>query len=242
MKLAIDTSSTLPRASSPEVSPKDMTNKKRQSMSVHGSTSTMNLGELPNGISSSKRGHTRSDSQVWQPRDASWNQRPPWASIGHHAIVPWRSSSRLEGERRIRVVEGSDGSEYDAETDSIWDPLEGDTGLLQQKSEREEDEHADEAGHRADWLRTPKARAKQAVMPLRCPPSPPTSATRQDSLTVSLHENLEKDAHIPKVKAKNSRFIEHVDENAEMLRSLGIAYEEAKRRRISDWFNSLARR
>lgn len=203
----------------------------------------MNLGELPNGTSRSDRTHHRNDLQVWRPRDASSNQRPPWASIGHHAMVAWQSSSRFDNERTIRVVDASERSEYDVGTDSIWGPLEVDNEPLLTGSEREEDDHGDEFGCPADWLRTPKARASQPPMPVRCPPSPPISGPGQHDRVASLERDLERERHPSSATAKKrSRFIEHVDENAEMLKKLGISYDEGRRRGIGNWFNSLTRR
>ncbi|KAF2167067.1 hypothetical protein M409DRAFT_22502 [Zasmidium cellare ATCC 36951] len=226
---------------SPEVSPKDTADSTRHSLGMlTAPNSMMDLSESPSGGSRKRRQHRRSDSQVWRPRDASSRQRPSWASIGHHAIVPWRSSFTLEETRStIRVVEGSEGSEYDVEKDSIWSPLEGETQPLLQEYGPGKGGYGDETGCPADWLGAPRPRLNHPAMPSRCSPSPPTSGTCQESLADSPPAQLKKQVATPRVTEKKSAFVEHLDENREVLKKLGIPYEDGKRRKVSDWFNSL---
>lgn len=148
----------------------------------------------------------------------------------------------FDSEHTIRVVEGPEKSEYDAETDSIWGPLEAVTEPLLRRSEREEDGFGDESGYPTDCLRTPKARASQPAMPTRCPPSPPGLRFRRVRLEYPSCRGLDKKADISKGMEKKSRFIEHVDETGEMLRKLDIPYDEGRRRGIGFWFHSLTRR
>lgn len=212
---------------------------------VVGRSSTMDLRESPRSSGGRTRELRRSESQVWLPREASSSERPSWASVGHHAIVPWRSPPRFDGNSSIRIVRKSEGS-YDAENDSIWRPLESDTIPFMEKETAEEDEHTEDSS--TGVFEERKARVNQPAMPSRDPPSPPTSRDRQDSLTTIIGDDetsssKEKKNVKPSVKTeKKSRFVEHVDENEELLRRLGIPYESQKRRRSYGWFGSLAKR
>ncbi|KAK4493706.1 hypothetical protein PRZ48_014891 [Zasmidium cellare] len=227
----------------PGISPKNSTNQKRPSLDAQGSSSSeIRLSEQPNGTAHPTRAHQRSESQVWLPEDAISSERPSWASIGHHAIVPWRSSFRSEENRTIRLVHQSDDSEHGIDEESIWSPLESDIDPLLQSVGPQEDGRVDESVSYADWLRAPKPRENQPAMPTRSPPPPPpTSNLPQDSETAAVPEQLERECRPPKVE-KKSRFVEHLPENRKQLKKLGIpawSYEEDKFRRISDWFGSL---
>lgn len=197
-------------------------------------SSMMNLGELANGT---RREHRRSESQVWRPRDALLNQRPHWASVGHHAIVPWRSPSRFDDESTIRVVRGPEMSEYDAENDSIWGPLDSDMIPLLQKDTLEDGDANEESSDAEE--RASRVPITQPAMPSRKPPLPPKAGFRQDSFTALADEHDSNHYSSSETKYRKSRFVEHVAENTELLQRLGI-WEKEKRR--WSWFSSLTRR
>lgn len=177
------------------------------------------------------------------------NARPPWAAIGHLAMMKsWRlrrsrSAGDLTIDRRAR-----DWSSYNIENDSIWGPLEEATLLLQHASLPREDvcslQISTSAIGSSGLVPTSAVWAKhcqvsQPPMPTRpAPPAPPSRKSFPGSVQRSHIVTI--DGRWPRNGAVQSKFVEHLPENRETLRRFGI--EEGRRRRTPQWLHSLRKR
>lgn len=217
MNISTDQPSTEASIPSKVAGPDTIPNERHSLNTLSSHSSIMDLNAAPNGLSAKKREQRRSESQVWRPREALSSQRPSWASVGHHAIVDWRSPSRFDGESTIRVVrDPEEESDYDVENDSMWSSLESDTMPLLPKTSLELDEQNRKL---EEYGLTPRAPASQPALPIRDPPGPPSWTERQDSMAGS---DIDIQGGKEEGGAKKSRFIEHVAENAEVFKQLGI--------------------
>lgn len=154
-----------------------------------------------------------SQLQVWKTRE-----RPPWAAVGHHAMIttwrerPWSRSAVVNGDEDQLSQEFEEAERVDSPQPH---------GKAQPLSWLNLDAH--------------NATLAQPPMPSRPPPPPPLITSQDGSSRSRLSHKSDVDPLWARNFERPSRFVEHLPENRWRLEKS----DSRRRSRTHSWFSSL---